>query len=55
MKPYPKEKIALFTSHNDSSIVLAFKLVRIIILFSLIVLMFWLGLFFYDEGSEFLC
>lgn len=54
MKPSIQEKIALFIFHNDDNIVLAFKLVGIIILFSLIVLMVWFGLF-YDVGSEFLC
>ena len=54
MKPSTQEKIALFIFHNDDNIVLAFKLVGIIILFSLIVLMVWFGLF-YDVGSEFLC
>ena len=53
MKPSIQEKIALFIFHNDDNIVLAFKLVGIII-FSLIVLMVWFGLF-YDVGSEFLC
>ena len=53
MKPSIQEKIALFIFHNDDNIVLAFKLVGII-LFSLIVLMVWFGLF-YDVGSEFLC
>ena len=54
MKPSIQEKIALFIFHNDDNIVLAFKLVGIIILFSLIALMVWFGLF-YDVGSEFLC
>lgn len=54
MKPSLQEKIALFIFHNDDNIVLAFKLVGIVILFSLTVLMIWFGLF-YDVGSEFLC
>ena len=54
MKPSLQEKIALFIFHNDDNIVLAFKLVGIVILFSFIVLMVWFGLF-YDVGSEFLC
>ena len=54
MKPSTQEKIALFLFRNDDNIVLAFKLVAIIILFSLIVLMVWFGLFC-DIGSEFLC
>lgn len=54
MKRPLQEKIALFIFHNDENIVLAFKLMGIVILFSLIVLMVWFGLF-YDVGSEFLC
>lgn len=54
MKRPLQEKIALFIVHNDDNIVLAFKLMGIVILFSLIVLMIWFGLF-YDVGSEFLC
>lgn len=52
MKASIQEKIALFIFHNDDNIVLAFKLVGIIILFSLIVLMIWFG-FFMVQGRNF--